>query len=237
MTEKQDNAIKSGHSVVISNTHLNPRTREKTIKKFKDVGYEVLIKLFEITFEEAVKRDLNRMYPVGYQVISEQFEKWNKSFKNQYCPDSSLPAAIIIDIDGTLTHIDGSRHPFDWDLADKDVPNTTVIDLLHRYESDHCIILLTGRDVSAQQKTEYWLNLHNIPYDILLMRSLNDNRRGDIVKEEIFWNHIADNFNVVFAIEDTPKIVRMWQSINVPVFAIGNQYIEKAWYKFKKQGK
>jgi len=226
-------AIQKQQNVIISNTHLSKKTREWTERQFKTAGYEVSLKLFDISFAEAVERDQKRPFPVGYQVIAQQFLQWDKFVKRQYSPSPELPKAIIVDIDGTLTHINTKRSPFDWASVGSDEPNPIVVDMVRRYSGDHAIIILTGREALAEEQTELWLNKHGIHFDILLMRSISDNRRGDLVKEEIFWSHIADSFNVVFAIEDTPKIVRMWQSINVPVFAIGNQYIEKTWQKPK----
>ena len=226
-------AIQKQQNVIISNTHLNKKTREWTVSQFQSAGYEVTLKLFDISFAEAVERDQERLYPVGYQVIAQQFIQWDKFVKQQYSSDPELPKAIIVDIDGTLTHINTKRSPFAWNLVGNDEPNPVVVDLVRRYSGDHCIVILTGREALAKDQTELWLKKHDIPFDILIMREISDNRRGDIVKEELFWSKIANSFNVVFAIEDTPKVVRMWQSINVPVFAIGNQYIEKSWQKPK----
>lgn len=233
LKSKIENSIRKQQNIIISNTHLNKKTREATVNLLKSAGYDVTLKLFDVTFAEAVERDQNRQFPVGYQVIAQQFIQWNKFVKKQYEPDTTLPKAIIVDIDGTLTHLNTKRSPFDWKSVGTDRPNQIVVDLVRRYCTDHKVIILTGREALAKSQTETWLTIHDIPFDILLMRNISDNRRGDTVKEEIFWKNIADQFNVVFAIEDTPKVVRMWQAINVPVFALGNQYVEKSWQKTK----
>ena len=233
LKRKMEESIQKQQNVIISNTHLNKKTREATVNLFQSAGYEVTLKLFDITFTEAVERDQKRQFPVGYQVIAQQFIQWNKFVKKQYEPNTDLPKAIIVDIDGTLTHINTKRSPFDWKAVGTDSPNQLVVDLVRRYCEDHKVIILTGREALAKSQTETWLKTHDIPFDILLMRNSKDNRKGDVVKEEIFWKDIAEQFNVVFAIEDTPKVVRMWQAINVPVFALGNQYIEKSWQKTK----
>lgn len=233
LKSKIENSIRKQQNIIISNTHLNKKTREATVNLLKSAGYDVTLKLFDVTFAEAVERDQNRQFPVGYQVIAQQFIQWNKFVKKQYEPDTTLPKAIIVDIDGTLTHLNTKRSPFDWKSVGTDRPNQIVVDLVRRYCTDHKVIILTGREALAKSQTETWLTIHDIPFDILLMRNISDNRRGDTVKEEIFWKCIAEQFNVVFAIEDTPKVVRMWQAINVPVFALGNQYVEKSWQKTK----
>ena len=227
--ERLDYWVKQESSLVIANTHLNPKTRNGLKDYLEEQGYQVELKLFPIQFEDAVKFDLDREYPVGYEVIARQFIQWNEFTKTRYIPDQSKPKAIIVDIDGTLTIIGKHRGPFDWDKVGYDIPKPVIIELVRRYSLDHQIIILTGREEIARDETVTWLNNHNISWHKLLMRPDNDFRRGDILKEEIFWSEIAPYYNVQFALEDTPKIIRLWQSIGVEVLALGNPYIEKTW--------
>ena len=52
-------------------------------------------------------------------------------------------------------------------------------------------------------------------------------RKDTTVKEEIFWDSIADKYNVVAVIDDRPSVVRMWYDIGIPnVVCVGNPWEE-----------
>ncbi len=51
-------------------------------------------------------------------------------------------------------------------------------------------------------------------------------RKDTIVKEEIFWRDIADNYNVQFVIDDRPSVARMWRELGLKVFQVGDPHIE-----------
>jgi len=60
----------------------------------------------------------------------------------------------------------------------------------------------------------------------LFMRAADDMRKDTVVKEELFWQNIAPNYNVLFAIDDRPCVVRLWQKLGIKTFAVGNPWIE-----------
>lgn len=82
VTTIQENMLKEcadkGWNVVISDTNLNEQFREQLISKLEQLGYEVEIKVFPTSFEEAVARDNLRANGVGYSVIAKQMEQWRK---------------------------------------------------------------------------------------------------------------------------------------------------------------
>jgi hypothetical protein len=69
--------------------------------------------------------------------------------------------------------------------------------------------------IAWQNLTATWLNTNGIPADRLLMRQWNDFRSDDIIKEEIFWEHIAPYYNVECAFDDRDRVVEMWRRIGV----------------------
>lgn len=70
---------KYGEDVIISDTNLNPKFRQKLIETCKGLGYEVEIKEFPISFQEALKRDKERgIFSVGEEVLKKQWEQWIK---------------------------------------------------------------------------------------------------------------------------------------------------------------
>ncbi len=47
----------------------------------------------------------------------------------------------------------------------------------------------------------------------LFMRERNDNRPDEVVKKEIFNEHIRDNYCVSYVIDDRQKVCNMWRSL------------------------
>lgn len=135
------------------------------------------------------------------------------------------PYAIIFDLDGTLTNYDHrAEHlmPPNRDMMtffSKMEDDTVVgwcLDMLLRWQrAGMTIILLTGRPDSFRPHTERWLQKHNISYDLLLMRRADDFRPGAVVKEEIFRQEILGKYHVQTAIDDNPRIIKMWRKFNI----------------------
>lgn len=67
-------------SLVISDTNLNPDRLKSMIQKLEKLGYEVEVREFPVTFEEACRRDAKRTNGVGVSVIARQMEQWNSMF-------------------------------------------------------------------------------------------------------------------------------------------------------------
>ena len=108
-----ERAVKFETNIIISNTNLNPKTREFWKDFAKHHNYEFEIKEFPITLEEAIKRDNLRQNGVGEQVIRKQYDQWLKYIgRKTYTPNEKLPKCIIVDIDGTIAEMNG-RGPFE----------------------------------------------------------------------------------------------------------------------------
>ena len=138
---------------------------------------------------------------------------------------TQLPRAIIIDLDGTLTNYDHRAHLLVrpnrdmiafFDLMEGDTVNEWCREMIDEAtRTGVTVILLTGRPDSYRPHTERWLAKHNIPYDILLMRNANDWRPGAIVKAEIFHAEIASGYDIVVAVDDNPRIFKMWVKLGI----------------------
>lgn len=73
-------AVKAGQDVIVSNTNINTQIRRDWIKCCKNAGYTVKIVVFNISLEEAIRRDSFRgKRSVGEKVITSQYEKLQKS--------------------------------------------------------------------------------------------------------------------------------------------------------------
>lgn len=77
--QKLFDAAFEGKDVIVSDTNLNPKFRNKLVAQLKQYGYEVEIKEFPISFQEACRRDKERgIYSVGEVVLMKQWEMWVK---------------------------------------------------------------------------------------------------------------------------------------------------------------
>jgi predicted kinase len=216
-----------GLDIIISDTNLNRSRLDQMKQRLTSLGYDEIVEQeFHITFAEACARDTARANGVGHSVIARQFEQYHQMYTEQYHPDKTKPLAAIFDIDGTLA-IKGDRSPFEWNKVGLDKPMKHVVNILKSlYDSEYEIIITSGRDSICRGLTEDWLEGCFIPYNKLFMREENDMRKDDVVKAEIFWQHIAPKYNVEMVFDDRPQVTRMWRSIGLNVLQIGNPYIE-----------
>ena len=226
-----ERAVKFETNIIISNTNLNPKTREFWKDFAKHHNYEFEIKEFPITLEEAIKRDNLRQNGVGEQVIRKQYQQWLEYIgRKTYTQNEKLPNCIIVDIDGTVAEMNG-RKPFEWDKVDTDLPRQFVIDVVTGYADRHnChIVFLSGRDGCCYAKTYDWIAKY-VGHDIswtLNMRKIKDFRKDCIVKEEIFWNFVAPKYKVIGVFDDRPQVLRMWHELKLPnVICVGNPFNE-----------
>jgi hypothetical protein len=192
------------------------------------MGYDVEFKLFPIDFKDAVKRDNARQDGVGEGVLYKQWQQWLKVIDRKvYTGTPDKPKAVIFDMDGTLAKMK-NRTPFEWDKVYSDDPDAIVTAIAHGlHRQGYRIIITSGRDAVCRVLTEHWLiDKAKIKWDDLFMRKEGDMRSDVIVKEEIFWNDIAPNYNVVAAVDDRQCIVKLWLELGIKVVAVGNPFIE-----------
>lgn len=129
--------------------------------------------------------------------------------------------AIIIDIDGTLADNLERRVQFkknnDWDEfnsnVSKDRLNKWCKEVIDKFRITHKILLVTGRREICRDDTLMWLKKHRVHYDQIFFRGVDDFRKDDNVKEEIFRTYIADKYNILFVIDDRLSVVKMWRNI------------------------
>ena len=96
-----------------------------------------------------------------------------------------------------------------------------------RYSSPVKTIVFSGRDGVCRPETEQWLRDKMIDYDDLFMRAEGDSRNDALVKLELFNKHIRGKYNVLFVLDDRPRVVQMWQDVlGLTVFAVGDQRYE-----------
>lgn len=208
--------LHNGRSVVVDDTNLNPIHAQALSSMAKSFKAEFETKFFDTPIEECIKRDLQRPVSVGERVIRQQYNQWLRKPAPVQTFDPNLPPVILCDIDGTLAHM-GTRSPFAWDLVGNDTIDQTVLQILRTYEGAPLtyrpqIIMLSGRDSVCRQQTLAWLDKYEVPYNDLFMRAKGDMRKDNIVKRELYEQHIAGKYNVLFVLDDRNQVVDMWRN-------------------------
>ena len=187
VTERQEEAalqaVELGLSIVISDTNLNAKTRQKwkTFAEDHNIGYKE--KVFDITWEEAVKREAQRPGGVGISVLRKQWENYLEYTGRKTYEPNGKRKAVIVDVDGTIAQMNG-RGPFDWDKVDTDLPRKEIISMVHGLiDSGVEPVFLSGRSSECSEKTYDWImeNLMHCHCDddhgfYLFMRSAGDMR-------------------------------------------------------------
>lgn len=215
--------------VIISDTNLNSKYRNQLIDKLQSLGYEVEIKEFPISLEEAWKRDSLRANGVGHSVIYKQYLKWLEyKGEQKYTPNPDLPKTVIVDIDGTVAER-GDRGWYEWESVGKDISRNVIIDVVRGmcYQG-YKIVFVSGRDAVCREQTKAWLDKHvGTWYDALYMREKGDMRKDSIVKREIFFRDITPKYNVQCVIDDRPAVLREWKFIGIPnILSVGDPWVE-----------
>lgn len=156
-------------------------------------------------------------------------KEWGVGFEGRktYTPNPDLPSCVIVDVDGTVAKMN-DRGPFEWAKVGTDTPREMIILMVQQYyDCGYDIVVCSGRSDECFEETSHWLVNNNVPFNELLMRKKGDYRKDNEVKEEIFWTHIAERYNVLAAIDDRPVMIRLWHELRIPnVIAVADPYIE-----------
>ena len=127
---------------------------------------------------------------------------------------------LIIDLDGTLADITSRREELsikkDWDSfflqISGDLLNLWCKEIINKFKSEFSILLVTGRPRNYEALTINWLKKNDVNFDSIFFRGAGDFRSDDIVKREIYHNHIKPHYEVLFVVDDRQKVVDMWRS-------------------------
>lgn len=215
-------ALERGLNPIVDDTNLHPkheRRMREIAKKFKTT---VEVRVFAVDVETCIERDAQRSKPVGENVIRRMYRDF---LQPQPQPqNTSLPPAIIVDVDGTVALM-GDRSPYDDHLAEDDTPNWSVIDVIDAYLRSHpetSLIIMSGRDEGrSREVTARWLKNNWVNPDVLLMRPAGDTRKDSIIKRELYDQHVKDKFFVAAVFDDRDQVVRMWRDdLGLPTFQV-----------------
>jgi len=220
-------------NIIVADTNLNPTVQAKWKEFAKENGYTYkehnLFTEFKkgktfvhefFAMKEFVKlckeRNLLREKSVPEEVIDMMAEKYLYSTLPEITTDTSgLEEAIIVDIDGTLAHMEGHRGPYEENKVHLDDPDVEVI-LSVKAERDYIgrkVIIMSGRHETCKEATEAWLAKYGVEYDHIFMRAADDSRSDDIVKYELYMNNVHGKYKVAKVFDDRTKVVDMWRKL------------------------
>jgi predicted kinase len=221
-----ESALAKKLNIIVDNTNLHPKHEEyltKLVETHNEASiytkeptlYGFEIKDFtHVPVQTCIQRNKNRVNPVPDKVIYSMHAQWIAKEPKVLVQDKTLPAAIIVDIDGTIANMK-DRKPYNHALCYEDDPYNEVLELVHLYKaSGHKLIFVTGREEYSRAPTERWLrDKARIDGDYLLyMRPDKDKTPDTEFKLDVFNKHIQGVFNVKLVLEDRSRMVEMYRT-------------------------
>jgi len=232
--------LKSDTNVIIDATNTSLRTIEDMIHTYTEYA-DISFKVFDLPVDELVKRCDKRYEETGKFISKSVVERNVANLKHtlekfDFAPiprkvqvattsyatqDKNLPKAVICDLDGTLSLLNG-RDPYNAATCDNDLLNAPVAAALKMAKQQgYQVILLSGREDKFREPTVRFLDKHQIGYDLLLMRTSNDFRKDNIIKRELFEGEIQGKYFVEFLLDDRNQVVDMWRKdLHLPCFQV-----------------
>lgn len=143
-----------------------------------------------------------------------------------------MNTAIIFDMDGTLADVSSIRHY----LRSYDDSKGRIVKHFDAFHSEsvnvpphshvvnaaqmakvlgHDVLVVTARRHMWRHHTAWWLAMHDVPSDMLMMRGNEDHRPDYEVKKDMLET-ISKAYEVIHAWDDNPNIIRLWNENNIP---------------------
>ena len=128
--------------VIVDDTNLSQKTISQAVSLAKKYNYEVKYTFMETSFnvlkchKNNMQRDHSEHVPLAViENMAEMFYKlWFTHYTKDVVVNSNRKKAIIVDIDGTASHMT-TRGPYDWHRVDEDMPDETIRKLVNFYFS------------------------------------------------------------------------------------------------------
>ncbi|WP_433067343.1 hypothetical protein [Dactylosporangium sp. CS-033363] len=138
---------------------------------------------------------------------------------------------MLVDVDGTVANMHkgepGRRAPFDWHRVGEDAPIDPIIDVVQRLRGavDY-VTWMSGRSDACREATAGWLHLFagaDWAYgDELYMRTHGDFRPDELVKGELYLQHVEPKAHVRWVLDDRDKVVKMWRQRGLTVLQVAD---------------
>lgn len=224
-------ALSEDKTVIVDATNLY----QDYIERFKFWNVPIELVWFDISLEDALERNRNRSRSVPEDVIKSHHKKYLKlkeSFTWDYKPAELLTprygiteSVYLLDIDGTIAHMNGGRSPFDWKNVGRDDVCLNLLPVVNAiiqqskdYPGSPKLIIVSGRDGVCRNETLEWLERFGIEGG-LLMRPEKDMRADWKIKEEI-WRELYQKYNILGLFDDRLQVVRRARALGLKVFNV-----------------
>jgi predicted kinase len=212
-------ALEDGKHVIVDDTNFGSHIDHirELVKGLAVV--EVNNSFLQVSVEECIRRDLLRPKSVGKDVILEMYHKYIEVPTPAPVYDAALPDAIIVDMDGTLSLLNG-RSPYNTAICDRDPANQPVLDAVLLWQKFVKVIIMSGRTDDCLPQTKKWLAQYGVEATGIFMRTTGDQRKDSIVKQELFNQNILGKYNIKFVLDDRKQVVQMWRGLGLTVFQV-----------------
>lgn len=221
--------LNAGLSVVVDNTNLTPRVRDKWAGIGRSLGAKVVEQEVDTNVDQCVAQDRLRTgrARVGQAVI-DRMALWTGWIDWQE-PTIYSRDFVIVDMDGTIADCGERRKALeprpdpdkpgmlkkDWNAffrgVDGDTPIWPIIRLATMLSETHDILVVSGRPIDrAGIATEDWLRkFSTFKWKHLFMRNGGDFRPDYEVKQEIL--EYLPKHRIAYVLDDRNQVVEMWR--------------------------
>lgn len=219
--------LEKGMSVIVDNMNLSPK-HELRYRQMAE-KYKIIFEIKDFTgvpLQICIDRDKRRENPVGEKTIRKMYKQFIEKKPLAIKYNTNLCDAIICDMDQTLAFM-CNRSPFEEEKCIDDYLNTHLLDILDcmRFKSTKTtfLIIMSGRDEGrGRDATEKWLKKYGIDNDFLYMRKAGDCRPDDIIKEELYDEHVKGKYNIIAVFDDRLRVCKLWYRLGLPLFRVGD---------------
>ena len=140
--------------------------------------------------------------------------------------------AVIFDMDGTLADVSSIRHH----IKKFDATKRRIVKHFNRFHAEsvsvpphqhvvsaaqmskmlgNSVLVVTARKHMWRHHTAWWLAMHQVPSDMLIMRGNDDNRPDYEVKRDMLET-IRQAYDVIHAWDDSPHVIKLWKEEGIP---------------------
>lgn len=216
-------AFKNDINVIVDDTNLSKIAINSLTALADEYDADLTIddSFLNVPLNVLLERNFNRERRVPEAVIHRM---WDQAVRPKLKVDNppTLPWAVIVDVDGTLTLGPHDRSPYDMSKVHQDKPNPFVVRLVNSLPEHFCVIVMTGRDGVAETHTLDWLVENGVRFDEFYIRAEGDIRADYVIKREIYDQFVAGKYYVHGVFDDRLQMVRMWHDMGLNVVRVGN---------------
>lgn len=237
--ETFNRALLEGKDILIDKMNFNEQQRQMFVKPAREAGYSITYRILFVPKDICMSRMEKRVGHPTITTTDSALDALHTFFfkfeypilqpedvvTKEYYNEEEKQTAIICDLDGTLCNIDHRLHHVrkderkkrNWPAFFQGIPGDKIkeeiaIILNSVAFNDVRTIYCSGRGEEYREVTETWLGMQpGLPSAPLFMRPKKDYRDDALIKEIILDFEILPRYNVLFALDDRDRVVRMWR--------------------------